>query len=296
VANTANYPASSSWSNSAAFAKNKNAVADYYLSLGRPVCCFLSTQEQNATIRKLKSNNIKVSFGYPDLAEYRGNFPTAKRIDRSNKVLLIGPFVNESKALRVLNKLPTILPRDEGTSSSLVRNPFGWKIGLHDILGFRIASKTPSQSATVNSSSNMPAHIAVSHRTIIANWIQNGWRPATKDDALKGQQADVRKYILGEMNSIPHHPFYVARDFNRDGNADFAIVVTNGSQYAIAIFNGPFVAGRTYTPVFFSRQFEQGDFLFWMTDRQFRNRFIVGPPASDSGYILRPRGKGYRVE
>ena len=294
VSNVVNYPTSNTWSNSA-LGQQKSAFAsqtNYYLSLGRPVCCFLSTQEQNIAIRKLKSNNIKVSFGYPDLAEYRGNFPTAKTINRKNRVLLIGPFVDESEALRILNKLPSILPRDEDTSFSLVTDSFGWKIGLYDILGFRIASRSPSQPAI----DAMPAHILVSHRTIIANWVQSGWRPAVKDDALRGQEADVRTFIQGEINSIGHHPFYLSKDFNRDGKIDFAVVITNGSQYALAIFNGPFIASGTYVPVFYTRQFEQGDFLFWMTDRQFGHRFIVGPPASDSGYIIRPRGKAYVVE
>lgn len=139
-------------------------------------------------------------------------------------------------------------------------------------------------------------HISQEHLRIIGDWIPSGWRPYTKDDALINLDFDTRTWLISEMDSMPHHPFYVSQDFNGDRVLDFAVVITNQSEFAVAIFNGPFRKGIKREPSFYSKQFEQGDLLFWMTDREFGNRFIVGPPASDAGYIIRPRRGGYVVE
>ncbi len=141
-------------------------------------------------------------------------------------------------------------------------------------------------------------HIKAEHRAVLELWLENktGWRPATVNDVLYGLDKDQRDYARGEMQSNGkfQHPYYVADDFNADGKQDFALVLITGNRkkYAVAIFNAPFAE----TPTYYTEQLGKGDWLFWMKDDQFNRRFIVGPPASDAGYLIVPRGNKYVVE
>ena len=139
----------------------------------------------------------------------------------------------------------------------------------------------------------IPSHIDRQFRPVLERWLSGGWRPATVEDALRGQSADTREFLTSEFRSMSNHPFYVARDFNRDGKTDFAVMLIKGNRYALAVFNAPFASKPV--PAFYSDRIEKGDFIFWFSD-EYGRRFVIGPPASDSGFVLTPRGKRYVVK
>lgn len=161
------------------------------------------------------------------------------------------------------------------------------------------ASPTPTPTPTVDPAY---AHMAAEHRTVLQDYLADnpGWRPAAKADALIGIDKDAKDFVNSELRALKHHPFYVSDDFNRDRNKDFAAILirkTNGGhKYAVVIFNGPYTSAGKISPTYYSEELEQGDWLFWMKNDEFGNRFIIGPPASDAGYILKAQGNKYIVE
>lgn len=145
-------------------------------------------------------------------------------------------------------------------------------------------------------------HMDSLHREVLQNWLAGkpGWRPAVEADAYAGASKEWREYLRNEIRAMSNHPFYASDDFNGDGDRDFAVILMKKSgrsyKYALAIFNGPFGKKKKSAPSFYSERVAgEGDLLFWMTGDEFGNRFIVGPPASDSGTLITPRGKGYVV-
>jgi serine/threonine protein kinase len=165
-------------------------------------------------------------------------------------------------------------------------------------------ANTANANAAVNVNSGPPPldapHIKAEYRVVLQKWLENkaGWRPATVNDVYYGLDKDQREYAKGEMQSNGkfQHPYYVVDDFNSDGKQDFALVLitTNRKKYAVAIFNAPF--GDSPSPTYYTEELGKGDWLFWMKDDGFQKRFIVGPPASDAGYLIVPRGNSYVVE
>ncbi len=145
-------------------------------------------------------------------------------------------------------------------------------------------------------------HIDSQHREVLRNWLSSkpGWRPAVENDAYIGLTKLGRGSYKNEIRTMGNHPFYVADDFNSDGNQDFAVILIKkaGRSYkrAVAIFNGSFSKNKKVAPTFYSEQIvAEGDLLFWMTGDEYGNRFVVGPPESDSGTLITPRGKKYIV-
>ncbi len=141
-------------------------------------------------------------------------------------------------------------------------------------------------------------HIPLAYRQVLQKWLadKEGWRPATLNDALSGREPDIRRFLLGEIKSAGknYHPYYVTDDFNKDRKQDFAIIIISNDRkkYAIAIFNAPF--GNS--PTFYTEEIGKNYWLFWKKDDKFGRRFIVGPPASDSGYLIKPRGNTYYTQ
>lgn len=155
---------------------------DYYLSVGRPISSFLSAKTESTAIKKLKANSIPVSFGFPDpnTMNYRsGTFKTAGKIDRKNRVILLGPFPSESAAYEALNQLPKILPKEQevdfisaGEMDFLVKeNGSGeWKLGLYDIFGFKMSTaKKIVRVKKKTSSTERPRFPSLLHKVSFGN-------------------------------------------------------------------------------------------------------------------------------
>jgi hypothetical protein len=89
-----------------------------------------------------------------------------------------------------------------------------------------------------------------------------------------------------------HHPYLVATDLNGDGNSDIAVLIgLKGKEgpAAFAIFNGP-LDGETPTLSFWTTGWTRNDALF--SDP----RLFIGPPDSDNGYVIEPKGQTYALE
>lgn len=163
--------------------------------------------------------------------------------------------------------------------------------------GSNSAGETQNLAGTISAQHIQPQHIEVLQNWFVSN---PGWRPATEKDHPSSATREGRQYLEEQRQGENHHPYYVASDFNRDGRQDFAVILTRGSgrrqKFAVAIFNGLFDGNQRVKPAFFSGQADAYVWLFWVNDDNLGNRFYVGPPASDSGYIIRPRGKTYVIE
>ena len=172
-------------------------------------------------------------------------------------------------------------------------------MGCFIIMGTRTQSAAPARINTQSTTLRTYVH---SIETVLRQWLSPGWRPLTVNDALAGATKEGREFILSGIKSRGKnfHPYYTVGDFNRDGAGDFAIIVTGESRgrtrLAVAIFHGPFVRNQLKVLVYYSENVSEGDWLFWMTGDRFGNRFIVGPPESDAGYVIKPRGNGYVVQ
>ena len=105
-----------------------------------------------------------------------------------------------------------------------------------------------------------------------------------KFETLPKEPNDYRINVYGN---------YVVSDFNGDGKEDFAVLLRKSkSKMAVVIFNGPF--GKKSSPSYYT-QAEDGDELHRMNDN-LGKRFIVGPPESDSGFIIVWRRGRYKNE
>lgn len=89
-----------------------------------------------------------------------------------------------------------------------------------------------------------------------------------------------------------HHPYLVAADLNGDGAGDVAVLLAAKGREgpsAFAIFNGPF-DGEAATVSFWTTGWARTDALF--SDP----RLFIGPPDSDNGYVIEPKGQTYVLE
>ena len=155
------------------------------------------------------------------------------------------------------------------------------------ILSILALSFLPAFAAAQTAVSEVkPAHAAVLKKWLAA---KKGWRLALEKDYGK----DNLDYLRGNEEKILR-PFYVVGDFNRDRKEDFAVIlINNRKKYGIAVFNAPFNAKAVQQPAFFTDGIETGDIIYYKKDS---NLLLIGPYASDSGFILKPKGKTYKVE
>jgi hypothetical protein len=202
----------------------------------------------------------------------------------------------DCKPALIRNMVASIGEREMMGSAVLGMNPRGFYVRLMRI----DESKAVGSLDSVQRERSPASHILPRHRPVLQKWLDSRptWRPATLDDAFAGTDREGTEFLKGEIKSKGnnYHPYYAVGDFNRDGDEDFAVIIKNKTKLAIAIFNGPFGSTRNPPPAFYSETVGQGSWLFWVTDDQFGRRFIVGPPASDAGYIIRPHDKHYKLE
>jgi hypothetical protein len=104
----------------------------------------------------------------------------------------------------------------------------------------------------------------------------------------------------GAWKPVPdYHPYIATGDFNGDGMEDFAVVVVKRSKqknnFALVVFSGPFKSGAA-SPAFMQSGLDlaQGG-LFYGPPRPKPYRLLVGRFESDSGLLLIPQGRGYRL-
>ncbi|MGI8788558.1 MAG: hypothetical protein ACR2HG_12445 [Pyrinomonadaceae bacterium] len=127
------------------------------------------------------------------------------------------------------------------------------------------------------------------HAAVLKNWLatKKGWRLALEKDYEKTNLELLR----GEDKNL--RPFYVAADFNHDKKEDFAVILTNGKgKCSVAVFNAPFDSKKVQSPAFFTDKIEAGDIVYFNENTKL---LLVGPYASDAGFMLRPNGKTYKV-
>ncbi len=149
-------------------------------------------------------------------------------------------------------------------------------------------SQKPKATPTISAE-----HMNSQHREILQNWLAGkpGWRPAVEKDAYEGGTKEGRESLKSEIQSMTNHPYYVAADLNKDGKQDFAVMIVKKvgrkNKFAVVIFNS--TSGKQkLNPAFYTESVSDGDLLFWMDAN-----LLLGPPSSDSGDIIVPRGNTY---
>ncbi len=97
-----------------------------------------------------------------------------------------------------------------------------------------------------------------------------------------------------------YRPYVATGDFNGDGQEDFAVVVVERSKkrsnFTLLVFNGPFES-ETVSPAFIKSGLDlmyRG--LFYGPPRPKPYRLVVGRFESDTGSVLVPHGRGYRLD
>jgi hypothetical protein len=109
----------------------------------------------------------------------------------------------------------------------------------------------------------------------------------------------MRQGSGGEWKAVPdYQPYYAVGDFNSDGIKDFAVALIDPGkatkQFAVAIFNGPFVDSKPKGEALFSDDFELvGCGFVFGPPRPKPFRLVVGRFESDNAVLFAPRGKGY---
>ncbi len=139
---------------------------------------------------------------------------------------------------------------------------------------------------------------------VLKGWLARhpGYRLATDEDCECGGDIEqMRTGYGGETKPVPHyHPYTATGDFNADGVEDFAVVLIDRSKkeknFALAVFNGPFES-ETLSPAFFRSGMDlKYSGLFYGPPRPKPYRLLLGPFESDSGVLLIPHGRSYRLD
>jgi len=143
----------------------------------------------------------------------------------------------------------------------------------------------------------------VQEQKVLKSWLAEHlqYRQAKDDDCECGGDIEQMKAGSGGVwKPVPHYHRYVATgDFNGDGVEDFAVVVIDRRKkeknFALVVFNGPFEA-ETASPAFVKMGLElKYSGLFYGPPRPKPYRLLLGPFESDSGVLLIPHGRSYRL-
>ncbi len=145
--------------------------------------------------------------------------------------------------------------------------------------------------------------LTAGEQKVLKTWLarHTEYRIATDDDRdCAGDIEEVKTGYGGKMKPIPdYHPYIATGDFNGDGIRDFAVVLIDHSKqeknFALIIFNGPFDA-ETASPAFSRSGLDlKYSGLFYGPPRPKPYRLLLGPFESDSGVLLIPHGRSYRL-
>jgi len=139
----------------------------------------------------------------------------------------------------------------------------------------------------------------------LSKWLsqKKGWRLATEADCDCAEDiARMKQGFDGPWKAVPdYQPYYAAGDFNSDGIEDFAVALIDPGratkQFAVAIFNGPFIEGKPQPEALFSDGFELvGCGFVFGPPRPKPYRLVVGRFESDNALLFAPRGNGYIIK
>ena len=128
------------------------------------------------------------------------------------------------------------------------------------------------------------------------------YRLATDEDCDCAD--DIKKIKAGSGGAwkpIPdYHPYIATGDFNGGGVRDFAFVVIDPSKkeknFALVVFNGPFES-ETASPAFFKSGLDLKYMgLFYGPPRPKPYRLLLSGFDSDSGALLVPHGRTYKLD
>lgn len=146
--------------------------------------------------------------------------------------------------------------------------------------------------------------LTAEEQNVLARWLgqHKQYRPATDQDCdCAGDVEEMKSGYGGKVKPIAdYHPYIATGDFNGDGVRDFAVVVIDLSKkeknFALVVFNGPFDS-ETASPAFMKSGLDlKYSGLSYGPPRPKPYRLLLGPFESDSGVLLMPRGRGYKLE
>jgi hypothetical protein len=145
--------------------------------------------------------------------------------------------------------------------------------------------------------------LTAQEQKVLQDWLAHHpeYRIATDEDCdCADDIKEMRAGSGGAWKPVPdYHPYSATGDFNGDGVEDFAVVVIERSKqennFALVVFNGPFKS-ETVSPAFMKSGLDlkyQG--LFYGPPRPKPYRLLLGRFESDSGLLLIPHGRGYKL-
>ena len=145
--------------------------------------------------------------------------------------------------------------------------------------------------------------LTAQEQKVLKNWLvgHKEYRLATDEDCdCAGDVEDMKTGYGGRVKPIPdYHPYLATGDFNGDGVRDFAVVLIDRSKKeknsALIVFNGPFDSD-TASPAFLQSGLDlKYTGLSYGPPRPKPYRLLLGPFESDSGVLLIPHGRGYKL-
>jgi hypothetical protein len=145
--------------------------------------------------------------------------------------------------------------------------------------------------------------LTAQEQKVLEGWLgqHSEFRLATDEDCYCADDIrDMKAGSGGAWKPVPdYHPYVATGDFNGDGVEDFAVVLVEPSKqennFALVVFNGPFKSA-TGSPSFMKSGLDlKYHGLFYGPPRPKPYRLLVGRFESDSGWLLIPHGRGYRL-
>jgi len=145
--------------------------------------------------------------------------------------------------------------------------------------------------------------LAAQEQRVLKTWLDRHpeYRLATDEDCECADDIkQIRAGYGGAWKPVPdYHPYTATGDFNGDGVEDFAVVLIAPSKpeknFALVVFNGPFKSDAT-SPAFMQSGLELSySGLSYGPPRPKPYRLLLGRFESDSGALLIPHGRGYKL-
>jgi hypothetical protein len=146
--------------------------------------------------------------------------------------------------------------------------------------------------------------LAPQDQKVLKDWLakHREYRLATDEDCdCAGDIQDMKTGYGGKVKPIPdYHPYVATGDFNGDGVRDFAVVLIDRSKkeknFALIVFNGPFDSDIA-SPAFMQSGLDlKYSGLSYGPPRPKPYRLLLGPFESDSGVLLIPDGRSYKLD
>lgn len=146
--------------------------------------------------------------------------------------------------------------------------------------------------------------LTAQEQTVLKGWLaqHSQYRLATDKDCDCAGDIEQMKTGYGGLSKPvrDYHPYVATGDFNGDGVEDFAVVLIDRAKkeknFVLIVFNGPFKSD-TASPAFMESGLDlKYSGLVYGPPRPKPYRLVLGPFESDSGVLLAPHGRSYRLE